>query len=108
VFFICIVGAKFGLGVYFATSAEYSHGYANQERGTGHRRMLLADVVTGRYTQGNPEMKVPPRINATSPDNYDSTVDNISNPSMYVVFKDGSVYPLYVLTYNVSGSSTIF
>ena len=60
--------------------------------------MFLADVITGEYTQGHPTMRVPPRISDTT-DNYDSVVDDVNDPSMYVVFKDASAYPLYILTY---------
>ena len=95
--FSVTVGAKFGLGVYFATSASYSHKFASPDQ-NGHRKMFLAEVITGQYTKGSQGMKVPPHIQGTT-DCHDSVVDDVKSPSMYVVFKDASVYPLYVLTY---------
>ena len=60
--------------------------------------MFLAEVITGQYAQGRQGMRVPPTI-AGSMDLHDSVVDNINAPTMYIVFKDASVYPLYILTY---------
>ena len=45
-------------------------------------------------------MLVPP---AKSPNNpnvlYDSVVDNIANPSIFVVFYDAQAYPEYLITF---------
>ena len=60
--------------------------------------MFLAEVITGQYCKGSRGIKVPPYIGLTT-DHHDSMVDDVSNPTMYVVFKDASVYPLYVLTF---------
>ncbi|XP_076818034.1 uncharacterized protein LOC143463447 [Clavelina lepadiformis] len=87
----------YGRGVYFAKTAQYSNGYATPDA-NGQRRMFLAEVVTGEYCQGNQSVITPP-IKPNQTDLYDSVVDNPSSPSIFVVFKDASVYPLYVLTY---------
>ena len=60
--------------------------------------MFLAEVITGQFAQGQRGMRVPPAI-PKSTDLYDSVVDNTGAPTMYIVFKDASVYPLYILTY---------
>ena len=60
--------------------------------------MFLADVITGQFVQGREGMRFTPPISGST-DSYDSLVDSINNPSMYIVFKDASVYPLYILTY---------
>ena len=93
------VGTKYGYGVYFATTASYSHKFSDPDS-NGHQRIFLADVIIGQYTQGDPKYRVPPRISGTT-DCHDSVVDDPSSPTMYVVFKDASVYPLYILTYKV-------
>ncbi|XP_076815876.1 protein mono-ADP-ribosyltransferase PARP14-like [Clavelina lepadiformis] len=87
----------YGRGVYFAKTAQYSNGYATPDA-NGQRRMFLAEVVTGEYCQGNQSVITPP-FKPNQTDLYDSVVDNPSSPSIFVVFKDASVYPLYVLTY---------
>ena len=61
--------------------------------------MFLADVITGQFAQGNQNMRVPPPLPGSTTDLHDSVVDNVTTPSMFVVFKDASVYPLYIVTY---------
>jgi len=59
--------------------------------------MFLAEVITGKYCVGNSGMAaIPMQANG---DPYDSLVNNASNPSMFIVFRDASVYPSYILTY---------
>ena len=62
--------------------------------------MFLAEVVTGEFVQGNQKMIDPPRRQGgSSADLYESVVNNVQSPTISVVFKDASVYPLYLLTY---------
>ena len=62
--------------------------------------MFLADVITGEYAQGNQSLvDAPQRPGGSTADLYDSVVDNVKAPTIFVVFKDASVYPLYLLTY---------
>jgi poly [ADP-ribose] polymerase 10/14/15 len=44
-------------------------------------------------------MIVPPAKNTTSAQLYDSVTDNISRPSMFVVFNDIQAYPEYLITF---------
>ena len=89
----------YGRGVYFAVGANYSHNYA-QPSPNGHRKMFLADVITGEFVKGNQNYIDPPqRPGGATGDLYDSVVDNPSSPGIFVVFRDASVYPLYILTY---------
>ena len=65
----------------------------------GSQRIFVAQVLTGIYTEGKRDMKVPPPRNALLPhDRYDSVVDRMDNPSMYVVFHDNQAYPDYLIT----------
>nr|XP_002126120.2 poly [ADP-ribose] polymerase 15-like [Ciona intestinalis] len=89
----------YGKGVYFAVQAQYSHNYTSLDR-NNHRCMFLSKVVTGEYCAGNSSMITAPAIAGGQKNElYDSVVNRVSNPTMYVVFKDASVYPDYVLTY---------
>ena len=92
-----LAATAYGVGVYFATTSSYSHGYTQPDQ-QGYRKMFLADVITGQFTLGKSDMKVPPLIPNTI-DSFDSVVNNIANPTMHAVFRDASVYPLYILTY---------
>uniref|UniRef100_H2YRT1 Poly [ADP-ribose] polymerase n=1 Tax=Ciona savignyi TaxID=51511 RepID=H2YRT1_CIOSA len=88
-------GTRLGDGVYFSTSAQYSNSFAGYAT---PKHMFVADVLTGNYTNGQSGLKEPP-IKPGTQITYDSVVDNISNPSMYAVFKDASAYPSYLITY---------
>ena len=60
--------------------------------------MFLVEVVTGEFCQGNSSMAVIPNKPGQK-EAYDSVVNNTHTPSVFVVFKDASVYPLYMLKY---------
>ncbi|XDV19030.1 hypothetical protein PO909_024606 [Leuciscus waleckii] len=88
----------YGHGTYFAVNASYS---ANPTYAVpavdGTQLMFVARVLTGHYAQGQASMKTTVRL---APDhNYDSVVDNIQNPSMFVVFHDCQAYPDYLITF---------
>uniref|UniRef100_A0A9J8BFY4 Poly [ADP-ribose] polymerase n=1 Tax=Cyprinus carpio carpio TaxID=630221 RepID=A0A9J8BFY4_CYPCA len=88
----------FGHGTYFAVNASYSaqNKYA-VPAADGTQLMFVARVLTGYHTQGQADMKTPPvRV---APDLYDSVVDNLQNPSMFVVFHDCQAYPDYLITF---------
>ncbi|KAE8279188.1 Poly [ADP-ribose] polymerase 14 [Larimichthys crocea] len=89
----------YGLGTYFAVNASYSANYSRPAF-DGTQVMFVARVLTGLYAQGQSNMKVPPPRNGLqSNDRYDSVVDNMSNPNMYVVFHDNQAYPDYLITF---------
>lgn len=90
-----MAGAKLGNGVYFSTTARYSHGFTKGDT----RSIILAKVITGAYTKGAAGMKTTPE--RSDFDLYDSVVDDVNNPTMYVVFKDTSAYPAYIVRYTI-------
>ncbi|XP_026208326.1 protein mono-ADP-ribosyltransferase PARP14-like [Anabas testudineus] len=91
----------YGHGTYFAVNASYSASPTySKPAADGSQLMFVARVLTGTYTVGGSNMKVPPPRNVLQPhDLYDSVVDNIHNPSMYVVFHDNQAYPDYLITF---------
>lgn len=88
--------AWYGKGVYFATTSRTSNGYAKPDV-NGKKRMFLAEVITGEYCQGQSSMATAPFKTQTQA--YDSVVDNMNTIIEIVVFRDASVYPMYLLTY---------
>ncbi|XP_056225852.1 protein mono-ADP-ribosyltransferase PARP14-like [Seriola aureovittata] len=92
---------SFGLGTYFAVDARYSaHPTYSKPAADGSQLMFVARVLTGVYTRGYRGIKVPPPLNNQQPhDRYDSVVDEIDEPSMYVVFHDNQAYPDYLITF---------
>ncbi|KAG7330444.1 hypothetical protein KOW79_006666 [Hemibagrus wyckioides] len=94
-------GTVYGHGTYFAVNASYS---ANPTYSTpsddGTQLMFVTLVLTGRYTEGKSDMKVPPPRSSQNPnDRFDSVVDNMQNPGMFVVFHDCQAYPDYLITF---------
>ena len=60
--------------------------------------MFLARVLVGTYTVGNPSMKSAPEIPNTDR-RYDSLVDNMISPNMFVIFPDDQAYPEYLIQF---------
>ncbi|XP_029310425.1 protein mono-ADP-ribosyltransferase PARP15-like [Cottoperca gobio] len=92
---------SFGHGTYFAVKASYSakHTYS-KPAADGSQLIFVARVLTGIYTQGKSDMRMPPhRSDQQGHDRYDSVVDSMDNPTMYVVFHDNQAYPDYLITF---------
>uniref|UniRef100_A0A3Q1G734 Poly [ADP-ribose] polymerase n=1 Tax=Acanthochromis polyacanthus TaxID=80966 RepID=A0A3Q1G734_9TELE len=95
--------AAYGHGTYFAVNASYSaHPTYSKPADDGSQLMFVARVLTGLYTRGQSGMVVPPLVEGSLEDHdrYDSVVDRIDNPSMYVVFHDNQAYPDYLITFH--------
>ncbi|XP_076854469.1 poly(ADP-ribose) polymerase family member 14-related sequence 1 [Brachyhypopomus gauderio] len=92
--------AAYGKGTYFALNASYSasptYSVPNQQ---GQRHMYLCRVLTGDYTVGNSAMIVPPPKSANRTDLYDTVVDRVAGPTIFVVFRDDHAYPEYLITF---------
>ena len=86
-------GTVWGQGIYFATNASMSVGYAKQDA-SGTRYMYVARVAAGQFIVGSTEMIVPPT--KTGNIKYDSVVDKVANPSIFVMFYDNQYYPEYL------------
>ena len=92
----------FGKGTSFAVNANYSarKTYSPSDA-NGNRFMFYACVLTGEFTKGSHRLKVPlPKDPSRSTVIlYDSVVDNVSTPNIYVVFTDAQCYPDYLITF---------
>ncbi|XP_026129270.1 poly [ADP-ribose] polymerase 14-like [Carassius auratus] len=92
-------GATYGNGTYFAVDPSYSaQGYSTPDA-KGHKRMYLARVLVGDFTQGRKGIRTPPKKSLQSVDLYDSVTDKTNNPSMFVIFNDVQAYPEYLITF---------
>uniref|UniRef100_A0A3Q3K0R8 Poly [ADP-ribose] polymerase n=1 Tax=Monopterus albus TaxID=43700 RepID=A0A3Q3K0R8_MONAL len=91
----------YGQGTYFAVNASYSANPTySKPAADGSQLMFVVRVLIGVFTVGNRNMKVPPPLDNQQPhDRYDSLVDKMDNPSMYVVFHDNQAYPDYLITF---------
>ncbi|KAG9461319.1 hypothetical protein GDO78_017284 [Eleutherodactylus coqui] len=91
-------GTVYGQGSYFARDASYSHNYCTPTP-SGTRMMFVARVLVGDYVVGNTQMKRPPQRPGSNTRFYDSCVDDVFHPSIFVVFEKHQIYPEYLLEY---------
>ncbi|XP_052770990.1 protein mono-ADP-ribosyltransferase PARP14-like [Mya arenaria] len=91
----------FGNGVYFFVNANYSCQDTYSRPGTqGLKKMYYCAVLTGEFILGKSGMRVqPPKPNAGKNALYDSVVNNVAGPAMYIIFNDTQTYPLYIITF---------
>lgn len=93
-------GKKYGHGSYFAGKASRSHRYTETGIDGESRLMFVARVLVGSYTAGKSQYRRPPgKDTAPESDLYDSCVDDVANPSIFVVFNMDQYYPEYVVKY---------
>ena len=100
-FFQTFSATRYGNGLYFALQASFAarSSYYKPDR-YGFRYMYLAKVLVGEYTVGRQGMLTPPVKNAYDVcDTYDTVVDNVTNPGIFVVFYDWQCYPEYLITF---------
>ncbi|XP_067837677.1 protein mono-ADP-ribosyltransferase TIPARP-like [Heptranchias perlo] len=98
-------GARYGRGSCFATTAGYSHAFAlRARRAPGSRCMFLAKVLTGRSTRGLSVDRRPPPLDSGPGDRpgverYDSCVNCVFNPTIYVLYDSSQCYPYWLIEY---------
>ena len=96
------LGVSYGRGVYFARDASYScsTSYSPPDPQSGLRYMYYARVLVGEYTNGNSNMLVAPSKGTSDPNEcYDSVVNDVTNPIMYIMFQDYEYYTEYLITF---------
>jgi len=92
----------YGRGVYFATqfSLAASNSYAVPDM-NGNKHVYLSRVLTGDYTNGQQTNIVPPQKPGTTDasNRFDSVVDNVAAPGIFVIFYDTQAYPEYLIIF---------
>lgn len=93
------VGTLWGTGTYFARDAKYvcDAGFANADAG-GTRTMLMCLLSAGMSCIGDPQQSgvLPFR---QKPHRYNSSVDSLSSPEVFIMQHPSSSYPAYVITF---------
>jgi len=84
------IGIFYGSGSYFSNNFSYSRQYG--------KKVFQCLVLTGRFCRGSKEMKVAPWFDQNQGLLYDSVVNDVLNPGIFVVFSDNHAYPEYVIT----------
>ena len=94
------VATVYGKGVYFARDASYSARDQYSPRdANNYKYMFLAKVLVGDYTVGNSSCITPPAKSANGLELYDSVVDAVNTPQIFVIFADAQAYPDYLITF---------
>uniref|UniRef100_A0ABK0M3V1 Poly (ADP-ribose) polymerase family, member 12 n=1 Tax=Rattus norvegicus TaxID=10116 RepID=A0ABK0M3V1_RAT len=93
-------GTSYGKGSYFARDAAYSHHYSKSD--THSHTMFLARVLVGDFVRGSTSFVRPPAKEGQSNAFYDSCVNSMSDPTIFVVFEKHQVYPEYLIQYSTS------
>lgn len=89
-----------GLGTYFARDAKYvaDGGFCGQPGPDGMRRMLMCQLAVGMPCLGDPNHKgvLPFR---RRPHRYNSSVDSLSAPEIYILQHPSAANPAYLITF---------
>ena len=93
------VGQRFGAGVYFTPDVNYASGYCS--RNQSDKCIIVGLVLIGDYTLGSSSIKRPPEKRDLPDELYDSCVNDLLNPSIYVIFDHNQMYPLYKINFSL-------
>lgn len=111
------IGTVYGRGVYFTSDSSYAFGYcvgrngclaARQQFGNSEDgrhvesfQIYVVKVLVGEFTQGNAKMLTAPSRNDPKNPNrlFDSVVNSMENPHIFVIFQDHQCYPEYLITF---------
>nr|XP_046274020.1 protein mono-ADP-ribosyltransferase PARP10 isoform X2 [Scatophagus argus] len=90
----------YGQGVYFAVNSALSvQDQYSPPNADGYKFVFVSKVLTGDYTKGCHSMKTAPlKETGDFPLRYDSVTDDITKPSMFVIFNDTQAFPEYLIT----------
>eukprot|EP01083_Nonionella_stella_P070158 187568_1 len=88
----------YGEGTYFARDAIYSVSYAEQSRWDNRCRMFLCKVLCGESVRGSNGITLQewPKKHGDELI-YDSLVDDIQDPTIFVIHDDIRAYPMYIV-----------
>ncbi|XP_076461058.1 uncharacterized protein LOC143293737 [Babylonia areolata] len=91
--------SAWGQGAYFATTAAYSSRdeYAKADV-SQQRHMFRCSVLVGEYTKGDQSMRSPPE-KTPGGKRYNSTVDDVNSPTIFVTYNDVQAYPEYRIVF---------
>jgi len=90
-------GLRLGHGTYFSVNANYSMRFC--DRRSSPRVMFLAKILAGLWTKGSSDLIEPPHRDNGGLSRFDSTVDDIDNPSIFCVFRDYQALPSYLVEF---------
>ncbi|XP_053243525.1 protein mono-ADP-ribosyltransferase PARP12-like isoform X3 [Podarcis raffonei] len=90
-------GTAYGKGSYFARDASCSHHYCPRDAKV--KAMFVAQVLVGDFVVGNAAYTRPPEKSSGMINCYDSCVNDVADPSIFVIFEKPQIYPAYLICY---------
>lgn len=74
---------------------------SGQQQCRSRHTMFIARVLVGKYTIGYPALRKPPPLNPSDMygKSYDSCVNDVNDPRIYVIFDNAQCYPEYIIEY---------
>ncbi|XP_072915489.1 protein mono-ADP-ribosyltransferase PARP12-like [Hemitrygon akajei] len=93
-------GSLYGKGVHFAEKASRCFFDMYSGSATEHSIMFLARVLVGVSAQGHRACNQLPSKDGKRLNLYDSCVDDVSDPSIFVIFEKYQIYPEYVIEFD--------
>ena len=86
--------------MYFAVESSYSaQDKYSVPDSSGLRYMFVCRVIIGEYTLGNKDMKTAPPLTPGSNAVFDTLVENVKSPTIFVALTDAQAYPEYLITF---------
>lgn len=84
--------------MYFATEPSHaSNDNISVPDNSGVKYVYQCSVFVGTYCAGIKDMQEPPSCKQGF--RYDSTVDNVNNPKIYVIYFDHQAFPKYLIKF---------
>jgi poly [ADP-ribose] polymerase 10/14/15 len=90
---------RYGKGVYFARDACYSSHESFSQPDKGTQRMFLCRVAVGDWCSGTTGQLTPNPKPHNKLELFDTTCDNVKNPSIFVVYHDAQAFPEYLISF---------
>ncbi|XP_053645398.1 protein mono-ADP-ribosyltransferase PARP12 isoform X2 [Cherax quadricarinatus] len=91
------VEQNFGKGTYFSNSAAIARRHSTINE-SGHYVLILAEVIIGSVIKGSPTLTRPP-ANISNNTFYDTTVDDVDAPTIFVKYDKEEYYPEYIIEF---------